>query len=61
MHMTIKAARHDASDHYISPAQRAAGLRRIARHGNLWPEAIEELLESAVYLDKLSEVTHDIV
>lgn len=31
--------------------ERAAALRQIAKHGNLWPEATEELLEIAKELE----------
>lgn len=39
----------------ITPADRAAGLRNIAKakSANLWPEEIEELEEAARILDSL--------
>lgn len=40
----------------ITFKERAAGLRTIARHGNLWPEATEELNTLATELENLDHV-----
>lgn len=42
--------------HRPTPLERAEGLLKIIEIADLWPEAIEELQESAKLLMKLNEI-----